>query len=127
MANNAESKNGYVNYNLCRSFNQNIKTSLTMLTGAAVPGFTGASNGGTILPALTGGHPCSEITIWNRTGSNLTVFDNEYAADFNGFQLSAGEQFTFSGLTNVAQVSAIAVSAGKIYYRAQYYSSNPSR
>ena len=118
MANNAESKNGYVNYNLCRSFNQNIKTSLTMLTGA---------NGGTILPALTGGHPCSEITIWNRTGSNLTVFDNEYAADFNGFQLSAGEQFTFRGLTNVAQVSAIAVSAGKIYYRAQYYSSNPSR
>ena len=125
MANNAESENGYINFNLCRSFNQNIKTSLTMLTGAAVPGFAGATTSRGI--ALTGGHPCSEITIWNKTSNNITVFDNDYAVDFNGFQLSAGEQFTFRGLTNVAQVSAIAISAGKIYYRAQYYSSNPSR
>ena len=125
MANNAESKNGYVNFNLCRSFNQLIGTSLTMLTGAAVPGFTGATT--TSSSVLTGGHPCSEIIIYNRTGGNITVFDNEYPNSLNGFLLSAGETFTFRGLTNVAQVSATAASAGNIHYRAQYYSSNPSR
>lgn len=125
MANNAESKNGYVNFNLCRSFNQRIGTSLTMLTGAVVPGFTGATT--TSSSVLTGGHPCSEIIIYNRTGGNITVFDNEYPNSLNGFLLSAGETFTFRGLTNVAQVSATAASAGNIHYRAQYYSSNPSR
>jgi len=125
MANNAESKNGYVNFNLCRSFNQRIGTSLTMLTGAAVPGFTGATT--TSSSVLTGGHPCSEIIIYNRIGGNITVFDNEYPNPLNGFLLSAGETFTFRGLTNVAQVSATAASAGNIHYRAQYYSSNPSR
>ncbi len=125
MANNAESKNGYVNFNLCRSFNQRIETSLTMLTGAAVPGFTGATS--TSSSVLTGGHPCSEITIYNRTSGNVTVYDNEYADTLNGFLLATGESFTFRGLTNVAQVSAIAASAGNIHYRAQYFSFNPSR
>jgi|TARA_R110001606_G_scaffold225307_1_gene373386 hypothetical protein len=125
MANNAESKNGYVNFNLCRSFNQHIKTSMTILTGAAIPGEAAATS--TTGLALTGGHPCSEITIWNRTTNTLTVYDNDYSDALNGFILSAGEQFTFRGLTNVAQVSATATTAGKIYYRAQYYSFNPSR
>ena len=98
---------------------------MTILTGATQPGERAATS--TAGVALTGGHPCSEITLWNRTGSNLTVFDNDYGTAVNGFQLSAGEQFTFRGLTNVAQVSAVAVSAGIIYYRAQYYSFNPSR
>lgn len=133
MANNAESKNGYVNFNLCRSFNQRITTALTMLTGAAVPGFTGATTIGidgaisTRAPALTGGHPCSEITIYNRTSGNVTVYDNEYSDPLNGFLLATGESFTFRGLTNVAQVSAIAASAGNVHYRAQYFSFNPSR
>ncbi len=98
---------------------------LFKLTGAAVPGFTGATT--TSSSVLTGGHPCSEIIIYNRTGGNITVFDNEYPNSLNGFLLSAGETFTFRGLTNVAQVSATAASAGNIHYRAQYYSSNPSR
>ena len=44
MANNAESKNGYVNFNLCRSFNQHIKTSMRILTGAAIHGEAAATS-----------------------------------------------------------------------------------
>ena len=57
----------------------------------------------------------------------VTVYDNEYADTLNGFLLTTGESFTFRGLTNVAQVSAIAASAGNIHFRAQYFSFNPSR
>ena len=40
MADNSNNGSGYVNFNICRSFNQNISTTLTMLTGAAIPAFT---------------------------------------------------------------------------------------
>jgi hypothetical protein len=120
MADNSNNGSGYVNYNICRSFNQTIDTTLTMLTGAEVPGFT-------VTPALTGGQPCSEVIIINKTSGNLTLFDMEYSDALNGLLIGTGESITLRGLTNVAQVSAIAASAGTVYYRTQFFSSNPSR
>lgn len=120
MATNANNGSGYVNYNICRSFNQNINTSLTMLTGAEVPVKT-AEDG------IRGGQPCSEVIIINKTAGNLTIYDCDYADALNGLLIGTGESVTLRGLTNVAQVSAIAASAGTIYYRTQFYSINPSR
>ena len=122
MADNSNNGSGYINYNICRSFNQHISTSLTMLTGAEIPAFTN-----TATPALTGGHPCSEVIIINKTAGNLTLFDMEYPDALNGLLIGTGESITLRGLTNVAQVSAVAASAGTIYFRAQYFSSNPAR
>ncbi len=122
MADNSNNGSGYVNYNICRSFNQNISTSLTMLTGAEVPAFTVSTT-----PVLTGGQPCSEVTIINKTSGNLAIYDMGYEDDSNMLALGAGESITLRGLTNVAQVSAKAVSAGSVYYRTQFYSFNPSR
>ena len=122
MADNSNNGSGYVNYNICRSFNQNIDTTLTMLTGAVVPGFTG-----TATPALTGGQPCSEVIIINKTAGDLTLYDMEYPDTLNGLLIGTGESVTLRGLTNVAQVSAVAASAGTVYYRTQFFSNNPSR
>lgn len=123
MADNTNTRSGYVNYNRCRSFNQTVGTSLTMLTGAEVPGFAETST----IPALTGGMPCSEVVILNKTAGDLTLFDCDYTDALNGFLIGTGESITLRGLTNVAQVSAIAASAGTVYYRTQFYSINPSR
>ncbi len=120
MADNSNNGSGYVNYNICRSFNQTIDTTLTMLTGAEVPGFT-------VTPALTGGQPCSEVIIINKTSGNLFVYDNGYEDEVNSLALGAGESITLRGLTNVAQVSAKAVSSGTVFYRTQFYSINPAR
>lgn len=125
MADNYNNGSGYVNYNICRSFNQNIDTTLTMLTGAEVPGFTTTTNSTT--PVLTGGQPCSEVTIINKTSGNLSIFDMGYDESQFSLVLGAGESMTLRGLTNVAQVSALCTSAGSIYYRTQFYSINPSR
>ena len=129
MADNSNNGSGYVNFNICRSFNQNIDTTLTMLTGAEIPAFTEEVTEGriTYAPVLTGGQPCSEVVIINRTSGNLSVYDMGYEDDINSVALGAGESITLRGLTNVAQVSAKAVSAGSIYYRTQFYSINPSR
>jgi len=129
MADNSNNGSGYVNYNICRSFNQNIDTTLTMLTGAEVPAFTEEVTEGrrTYAPVLTGGHPCSEVIIINKTSGNLFVYDNGYEDDLNSLALATGESITLRGLTNVAQISAKAVSAGTVFYRAQFYSINPSR
>lgn len=95
----------FYNINECRSFNQTIGSSLTRLSS----------------------QPCSEVIIYNRTLSNITVYDNSYSSAASGFLLSAGENFTFRGITNTNQVSAIAVSPGLVYYRTQYFSNNPVR
>lgn len=94
-----------------------------MLTGAEVPGFADTST----IPALTGGMPCSEVIILNKTAGDLTLYDCDYADALNGFLIGSGESVTLRGLTNVAQVSAVAASAGPVYYRTQFYSINPSR
>tara|TARA_R110000803_G_scaffold158949_2_gene223153 strand:- start:266 stop:586 length:321 start_codon:yes stop_codon:yes gene_type:complete len=96
----------YFNLNKCRSFNQT-------LPGATIPG----------TPLVN--QVCSEVTIINRTGSNITIYDNGYSSAQNGFLLEDNESTTFRGITNTDQVSA--VGTGDIYYRTQYFSNNPSR
>tara|TARA_R110000851_G_scaffold245017_1_gene397814 strand:+ start:149 stop:544 length:396 start_codon:yes stop_codon:yes gene_type:complete len=131
MADNTQPTSGYVNYNLCRSFNQHITTALTMLTGASTPGFVlSAAPSSTVRSHgafLTGGMPCSEVIVINKTAGDLTLFDNDYSDALNGLLISTGESVVLRGLTNVAQVSAVAASAGSIYFRTQFFSSNPSR
>jgi len=129
MADNSNNGSGYRNFNICRSFNQNISTSLTMLTGAEVPAFTEEVVGDrkTVAPYLTGGMPCSEVTIINKTAGDLKLYDMDYADALNCLLIGTGESITLRGLTNVAQVSAQAVSAGTVYYRTQFFSINPSR
>lgn len=119
MADNSNNGSGYVNFNICRSFNQTISTSLTMFTGANAPVTTDG--------VLTGGQPCSEVIIINKTAGDLTIFDMEYTDAANGLVISTGESVVIRGLTNVAQVSAVAASAGTVYYRTQFFSNNPSR
>lgn len=95
----------FYNTNDCRSFNQTIGTQLTQLSA----------------------YPCSEVIIVNKTGGNLTVFDNNYNSTQFGFLLANNESFTFRGITNTATVSASAASSGTIYYRTQYFSLLPQR
>jgi len=115
----------YFNQNICRSFSQPVNATLSVLTGAAVAGAAGE-----------GGFPCSEVIIINRTGQNIWVYDRYMggytsSAENFAFQMEDNESFTFRGLTNVNQVSAKTAGApsgqSEIYYRTQYYSSNPSR
>ena len=107
----------YFNTNQCRSFLLHLGTVLTQLSG----GF-----------GDTRGQPCSEVTIYNGTGALVYVYDRaeEYTGsvpvDAYRFMLSSGESFTFRGLTNVTQVSAKTSSGtGEVYYRTQFFSSNP--
>lgn len=96
------SNNGstFYNQNECQSFKQSLTTSLTQL-----PNYT-----------------CSEVIIVNRTAGNVLIFDNNNFSLDNSFLLATGESFTFRGITNTSTVSAIAVSAGDIYCRTQYFS-----
>tara|TARA_R100001591_G_scaffold61485_2_gene70957 strand:- start:17559 stop:17939 length:381 start_codon:yes stop_codon:yes gene_type:complete len=114
----------FFNINQCRSFSMLVTSSLTCLSSVD-----------------TGGHgvgqPCSEVIIVNRTGGDLTVYDQNFgpfagsspkgAGASRGFVLEDNDSFTFRGLTNVNEVSATATSTGPIYYRAQFFSNNPSR
>jgi hypothetical protein len=106
--------NQYFNNNECRSFGKVIGTSLTRLSGA--------DNAAPFLGQL-----CSEVIIINSTGGLLTLFDNDYFGSGNGLTIADGATFTLRGLTNVNQVSAKAASAGAIYYRTQFFSSNPNK
>tara|TARA_R100001443_G_C3268059_1_gene157301 strand:+ start:107 stop:469 length:363 start_codon:yes stop_codon:yes gene_type:complete len=105
----------YFNLNICRTFQQPIDTNTVALSGETI----------------ANGFPCSEVILMNRTGGVIYIWDNGYhnAAHENFFwQLDDNEQFTFRGLTNVNQVSAAKGSgSGEIFYRTQYFSSNPSR
>ena len=88
----------------------------------------------------TGGHgvgqPCSEVIIYNKTGSLVTIYDKNngpFAAaspkgkgGSRGWVLEDEQQFTFRGITNVNEVSAYG-GAGHLQYRTQFFSSNPSR
>jgi hypothetical protein len=101
------SNNGSVFYNQneCRSFNQTATTALTRLSS----------------------QPCSEVILTNRTGGLLSAYDNGFSGEPFAMQLINNEVYTFRGLTNSDQLSAKAASAGPIFYRTQYFSSNPSR
>ena len=95
----------YFNINQCRSFNLIISTSMTKLSS----------------------QPCSEIEIHNLTGGVLSAYDNGYSGEEFAFRLDNGERVTLRGLTNSDQVSAKAATAGRIFYRTQFFSSNPLR
>ena len=108
----------YFNRNQCRSFEQQITTALVKLSGATVGS----------------GFPCSEVIIkGNHSNGVLFVYDRAelhtagVPEDEYRFALSAGEEFTFRGLTNVDQVSAkMSTGTAVINYRTQFFSSNTS-
>ena len=105
----------YYNINQCRTFSMNLAaTTLTCLSSVDIGGF-GV------------GQPCSEVIIENKTGGIVTIYDNNNASGAHGFALDDNDSFTFRGLTNVNDVSAYAASGGAIYYRTQFFSSNPAR
>ena len=107
----------YYNKNQCRSFEQQISTALVRLSGGGVGGF-----------------PCSEVIIKGNHGDGvLFVYDRAelYTAgvpeDEYRWSLSAGEEFTFRGLTNVGQVSAkMSTGTTTVSYRTQFFSTNPA-
>ena len=112
----------YYNGNECRSFNIRVNSSsIARLSGLdSVAPWTGQR--------------CSEVFIVNKSGGNVELFDradawdNEQAtAASRGFLLADNDSVTLRGLTNVNQVSAQGSGNGTIYYRTQYYSSNPIR
>ena len=70
---------------------------------------------------------CSEVIVYNKTGSDVLIYDSNNFDSSNAFLLSNNDSFVVRGITNTNQVSATALSAGAIYYRTQYYSNNPSR
>ena len=97
----------YVNPNVCRSFSLALaNTNLTSLTGQV----------------------CSEVLVINKSGENLSLFDNGDEQSDHCVMIGDGESITIRGLTNSNQLSAkLAANTGTIYYRTQYYSNNPSR
>ena len=112
----------YFNNNECRSFNIRVGTGMTRLSGVD-----------SVKPFL--GQLCSEVYIVNKTGQEVTLFDRSDAWGdaeainvSRGFLLDDNDSITLRGLTNVNQVSAKTSSgAGTLYYRTQFFSSNPIR
>ena len=102
---NTNSGSTYFNINQCRSFNQTAGTALTKLSS----------------------QPCSEIELYNRTGGALSAYDNGFSGETFAMLLQNNESIVLRGLTNSDQVSAKAASAGPIFYRTQFFSSNPLR
>jgi hypothetical protein len=93
----------FLNQNVCASFSQTIPSTIVPLSSQS----------------------CSEVILWNRTGTNILVYDNDKPLDTFAFLLSAGEQFTFRGVTNSNQLSAkTQTGTGTIYFRTQFFSQN---
>jgi hypothetical protein len=95
----------YYNINKCRSFNQIISTTLTALST----------------------QPCSEVEIFNRTGGSLSAYDCGFYENEYAMLIPSGSSMILRGITNSNQVSAIAGASGRIFYRTQFFSSNPLR
>ena len=113
----------YFNNNECRSFN--IRTA----AGSAMIRLSGVDS---VKPFL--GQLCSEVYIVNKTGGAVELFDRSDAWGdaqainvSRGFLLADNDSVTLRGLTNVNQVSAKGASVGTLYYRTQFFSSNPIR
>jgi hypothetical protein len=107
---NAYSK--YFNTNQCFSYNCSIGTTLNALST----------------------QPCSEVIIWNQTGQILYVYDQNRTSNDQRIAIPAAaaatplRPYVIRGLTNADQVSAkTASSAGTVYWRTQFFSSNPIR
>ena len=122
------------NQNQCFSFSRHITTSVTQLSGQDpnAPAPFGTNTNTAPVVAAKVGQPCSEVIIYNTTGSTLEIF-----VDTSGnygtvrpdhvIKIHNNHETTVRGLTNVNQVSAKAGSAGIVHYRTQFYSSNPAR
>lgn len=95
----------FYNQNECKSFKQTIGTSLVQLST----------------------YPCSEVTIVNRTGGAVIIFDNNNFSLDHSFLLGTSESFTFRGITNTSTISASGTTIGDLYYRTQYFSMLPQR
>jgi hypothetical protein len=127
----------YYNQNQCFSFSRHITTSITQLSGqdpnAPAPYGSGTSTAPAV--AVKVGQPCSEVIIYNQTGQDVFIYvdtSGNYGGQTNRpdhrILISDNTETTVRGLTNVNQVSAATSSgAGKVYYRTQFYSSNPAR
>ena len=88
MAYPSDRETTYVNPNVCRSFNVTATTSLAALTGQV----------------------CSEVLIYNKTGQDLKIYDNDYSNDSFAFLIADGESITIRGITNSNEVSASDIS-----------------
>ena len=102
----------YYNINQCFSFNDTFTTNLKGLSA----------------------EPCSEVHIWNQTGQILYVYDQDRIRDDQRLAIPAAaaaaplRPYVIRGLTNAEQVSAKTASgSGLVYWRTQFFSSNPSR
>ena len=97
----------YANSNVCKSFKLTLaNTNLTSLTGQV----------------------CSEVLVVNKSGQDLSLFDNGDSQADHCMLVGDGESITIRGLTNSNQLSAkLASGTRSIYYRTQYFSNNPSR
>ena len=119
----------YYNQNQCYSFNRYITTSVTQLSGQD-PNESGTTTAPAV--ATKAGQPCSEVIIYNTTSGNLFIYTDTSGAFSHQradhrIMLATTESTAVRGITNVNQVSAIAASAGVVYYRTQFFSSNPVR
>lgn len=102
----SNSESIYINLNQTKTFNQTITTDLTQLSSQV----------------------CSEVTVINRTGSSINVFDQDRDSSENGMLLKNDDTFTFRGVTNSDQLSAQTTDgSGPIYYRTAFYSMSISR
>ena len=108
----------YFNINQCRTFGMKLTTALTVLSGVDV---------GTGKGTASQGFPCSEVIIYNKTGGVLLITDQNHHGGAHAWEIPDAGEATFRGLTNINQVSAKADTAGPVYYRTQFFSSNPSR
>jgi hypothetical protein len=113
----------YFNINQCRSF------KITLAASKAMTRFT--STGQVAADAFINGFPCGEVTVINKSGKTIEVYDNNHTTDtVDCIFMDDNDTFTFRGLTNTADISAKNVednAAVTIYIRAQFFSDNPAR
>ena len=119
----------YYNQNQCYSFNRYITTSITQLSGQD-PNESGTTTAPAVATKV--GQPCSEVIIYNTTSGNLFIYTDtsgsfSHQREDHRIMLATTESTVVRGLTNVNQVSAKAASGGSLYYRTQFFSSNPAR
>ena len=66
---------------------------------------------------------CTEAVLYNKTGQDILVYDNNYFDSANEFLLADGDSFVVRGITNSDQVSAkTSTGSGNLYLRTQFYS-----
>ena len=118
----SNSGNTYFNVNECHSFE--------------------STSGGTALYSLSS-QPCSQVTIYNTTAKDVYIYDknsrvaDSAPSDIKRILIPAADAaeplqgIVFMGLTNAHEISAKHTSAplvaNPLYYRTQFFSSNPSR